>query len=284
VTVASWLGVVVPLEIARFTRPGAYLVAQGAESDTDAVLLPGAEIPKGAEVGQALEAFVYLDSEDRPVATLREPVLVLGEVAFLRVSTIGSYGAFVDWGMPKELLVPFAEQTHDLVVGERYPIGLYVDDTGRLAGTMRVAEMLKGRGDFRAGEWVEGQAWRRDPEVGVFVIVEKRFVGLIPKDEPNGLGRGETTKLRVSTVLPDGKMELSLRGLAHEELERDADHVLARLSAPGASGFGDKSSPDEVRAHFGLSKKAFKRAVGRLLARGDVSLSRGGIIQVRGER
>ena len=90
-----------------------------------------------------LEVFVYLDSEDRPVATLREPKVVLGEVAFMTVTALAPFGAFVDWGMPKELLVPLGEQTREMRLGDRHPVGVYVDDTGRLAGTMRIAEMLE---------------------------------------------------------------------------------------------------------------------------------------------
>ena len=271
------LGCLVPLVIRRFGPPGAFLV-QG-EADNDTILLPGAEIPEGAEVGQTLEAFVYLDSEDRPVATLREPTLVLGEVGFLTVTALAPFGAFFDWGMPKELLVPLAEQTRELKVGDRHPVGVYVDDTSRLAGTMRIAELLGERGEFTEGEWVEGEAWRNEPELGVFVIVERRFVGLVPASEPQSLSRGEAARFRITTVLPDGKIELSLRGPAHEELANDAAHILAVLSGPGSPKVGDRSRPEEIRALFGLSKKAFKRASGRLLRTGQARLDSAGFLQ-----
>jgi hypothetical protein len=164
------------------------------------------------------------------------------------VTDVTRFGAFVDWGKPKELLVPYAEQTCDMRVGQRYAIGLTVDDAGRPAGTMRVSEMLRSKGDFAPDQWVDGEAWRNEPEIGLFVIVERAFVGLVPASEPHSLSRGETARFRVAHVLPDKKIELSLRALAHEELEGDAERVLDVLAKPGAPRLGDRSSPEEIRS------------------------------------
>jgi uncharacterized protein len=274
------LGHQVTLPILRFGGPGAFLAIDGADPRPDAptLLLPGAEIPEGAGEGDAIEVFVYLDSEDRPIATTRTPKLTLGCVAFLAVTDVTRFGAFADWGLPKELLVPHAEQTRDVRAGEIHPVGLYLDDTRRLAGTMRVAEMLRDVGEFTLDEWVDGEAWRKDPDIGVFVIVEKRFVGLVPASEPAMLGRGDAARFRVASVLDDGKIELSLRGHAHEEVDRDAQRILARLAQPGTPQVGDRSSPDQIRALFGLSKKAFKRAVGKLLKERAVTLDEQGFL------
>jgi len=271
------------LSIRRFGSPGAFLADPDDERpDAPCLLLLGSEIPLGAEVGQQLDVFVYRDSEGRPLATTQVPKLSLGEVAFLRVTACEGVGAFVDWGLPKELLVPFAEQTTELHVGVRQPIGLYIDKTGRLAGTMRISELLDlEEHDFQEEHWVNGEAWRNDPEIGLFVIVERRFVGLVPCVEPHGLSRGEAAKFRITHVLPDGKLELSLRGHAHEELASDADKVLAVLRRPGAPKVGDRSDPEELRALFGLSKKAFKRAVGRLLKEQLVVLDERGQLVVK---
>lgn len=288
------LGRIVTLPILRFGPPGAFLAipaqnpgrASGARDprpNAPVILLPGGEIPEGAREGDELSVLVYLDSEDRPVATLRPPRITLGEVAFLEVTDITRIGAFVDWGPPKELLVPYAEQTRDLRVGERHPIGLFVDDTGRLAGTMRVSEMLRSKGDFDQDEWVVGEAWRSEPELGVFFILERRFVGLLPASEPHALSRGQEARVRIANVLPDGKVELSLRGHAHEEVESDAQKILDVLARPGAPKVGDRTSPEQIRALFGLSKKAFKRAAGRLLKQGAVTVDREGHFTRRGE-
>jgi uncharacterized protein len=283
---AELLGRVVSLSVLRFGPPGAFLAVDPDDDRPDAptLLLPRSEVPEGTAEGDAIEVFVYLDSEDRPIATSRSPAIVLGEVAFLEVTDLTRFGAFVDWGLAKELLVPHAEQTRDLHIGERHPIGLFVDDTGRLAGTMRVSEMLRDQGDVELDEWVFGEAWRNEPGLGLFVIILRRFVGLVPASEPHALTRGERARFRVASILPDGKIELSLRGHAHEEVESDAERILATLSGERAPRVGDRSSPEAIRTTFGLSKKAFKRAVGRLLRDGAVSIDAEGFLVPRGGR
>jgi hypothetical protein len=245
------------------------------------VLLPRSEVPEGLAPGQPLSVFVYLDSEDRLVATTRAPALTLGDLAFLRVVDLQPIGAFFDWGLPKHLFVPHAEQTRPLQRGDRHPIALYVDPTGRLAGTMRVSERLRARprSTLAVGEWVEGEAWRRDHELGLFVIAERRWVGRVPAFEPQRLARGERAKFRVAAMLPDGKVELSLRATGGEQRDRDQDELLARLRTPGATRVREDASPEEIRERFGMSKKAFKRAIGGLLRRGEVELDdRGDVI------
>jgi len=272
------LGRRLTLPIRRFGSPGAFL----AVDERRDVLLVGSEIPEDAVEGDEVDVFVHLDSEARPMATTRVAKLAMGEVAFLEVTELTRFGAFVDWGLAKELLVPFAEQTAELRAGARHPIGLYLDDTGRLAGTMRVAEMLdREEVEWRDDEWVLGEAWRNEPEVGLFVIVERAFVGLVPKSEPHALSRGEAARFRVAHVLPDGKIELSLRGRAHEELGNDAQRILDFLARPGAPKIGDRSSPDTIRGLLGLSKKAFKRATGRLLKERSVAIDADGFLRTR---
>ena len=281
------LGRFASLTIRRFATPGAFLaVGDGVD---EVVLLIGSEIPTGAKEGDAVDVFLHLDSEARPIATTRIAKLELGQVAFLEVTQLTDFGAFVDWGLAKELLVPFAEQTADMNVGEKYAVGLYVDPSGRLAGTMRISEMLGGartpggeKVEWELDEWVTGEAWRNEPEIGLFVIVENAFVGLVPASEPHTLRRGEAARFRVSNVLPDGKIELSLRGHAHEELAGDAERVLRILGAKGTPAIGDKSSPEEIREVFGLSKKAFKRALGRLLKERAIDIDDGGNVRVVG--
>lgn len=278
---SSLLGCRAHLRIVRLTAPGAYLALDDAPAD-DVILLPTAELPAGAKVGDELEVFVYVDSEQRPLATTRMPRLVLGEVTFLEVTAVTPIGAFVDWGLGKELLVPFAQQAKELFVGERQPIGLYLDNTGRLAGTMFVGSLIERPppGGLALDEWVEGEAWRNDPAIGLFAILERSYVGLVPASEPHRLQRGEVARFRIANILPDGKLVLSLRQHAHHELAADAEHVLAVLGRPGTPRVGDRSDPDELRALFGLSKKAFKRAVGRLLKDRAVTISDQGFVVV----
>ena len=198
--------------IRRFNASGAFL-AESSDQRVDApcLLLIGSEIPLGARVGDQLEAFVYLDSEGRPLTTTRKPKLSLGEGRVPQGDRLRRASArSLDWGLQKELLVPFAEQTKDLHLGMLEPIGLYLDDSARLAGTMRVSELLDlEAASFAVDSWVEGEAWRNDPEIGLFVILERRFVGLVPVAEPHRLNRGEAARFRVTHVYPDGKIELS---------------------------------------------------------------------------
>ena len=266
------------MRIVRLGAPGAQLALEGSGSETETILLPRAELSVPPHEGQELEVFVHLDSEDRPIATLRAPKLELGEVAFLTVTDLTRFGAFVDFGLVKELLVPWAEQTRELAVGERHPFGLIMDRTGRLSGTMRIRELLQVGGRFERDEWVLGEAWRDEPGVGLFCLIERRYLGLVPASEPHKLRRGESASFRVVHVLGDGKVELSLRGHVHEQLETDAAHVLAILSR-GAPEVSDQSSPEQIRRLFGLSKKAFKRALGRLLKQGAVRLDERGRVR-----
>lgn len=277
-----WLGRVVTLTVTRFGPPGAFLSNAELDSNGDlpTILLPGNEVPRDAHEGDTLDVFVYLDSEDRPVATLRPPRIERGEVAFLRVTDTTRFGAFVDWGMPKELLVPRAEQTVNLHRGDRHPVGLYLDDSGRLAGTMRVAEMLAVPRGLDPDTWVHGEAWRWEPRIGLFVIVERKYVGLLPAQEPHTLSRGDAADFRVATVLQDGKVTLSLRGHAADERERDAQRILDTLAQDRRLRVCDRSSPEEIRTFFGLSKKAFKRAVGLLLKQRRVRFDDQGFLSI----
>lgn len=269
--------------IRRIVEPGAFLAVDPLDDDADAptILLPAAEVPSGARVGDLVEAFIYLDSEERPIATTRHPRLMLGEVTFLEVTAVTSIGAFVDWGLGKELLVPYAEQSKELYVGERQPIGLYLDKTGRLAGTMFVTDML-GAVPRRVerDQWIEGEAWRNDPDIGLFAILERSYVGVVPASEPHRLSRGDAVKFRVAHVLPDGKLVLSLRQRAHKERATDAENILEVLSRPDVPRVSDKSDPELIRSLFGLSKKAFKRAVGGLLKLRKVELDERGFVVV----
>ncbi|HYQ16711.1 MAG TPA: S1-like domain-containing RNA-binding protein [Polyangiaceae bacterium] len=274
------LGRFAELELRRIGDSGGFLAEVDSEPNAPTLLLLGRELADDAKEGDRLEVFVYQDSEGRPLATTASPKLALGEVAFLRVTARTPFGSFVDWGLPKELLVPLGEQTADLYIGARQPIGVYLDDTGRLTGTMRISEMLTTRSSgFEQDAWVEGEAWRNDPEIGLFVILERAIVGLLPREEPHTLRRGDAASFRITNILPDGKLELSLRAHAHEQLADDAQHVLELLQRPGAPQVGDQSSPDDLRELFGLSKKAFKRAVGRLLKEGAVEITARGHVR-----
>ena len=145
---------------------------------------------------------------------------------------------------------------------------------------MKVGELLKEKRPSSLDEWVEGEVWRSEAAIGTFVIIDRRFVGLVPATEPHTLSRGDSARFRIASILIDGKIELSLRGQAHEELEGDAEKILAVLQGPRAPQVGDRSSPEAIRNLFGLSKKAFKRAAGRLLKQRRVTIDARGFLAV----
>jgi uncharacterized protein len=183
--------------------------------------------------------------------------------------------------MPKELLCPKGEQTRDLRQGDIHPIALYIDSSERLAGTMKVREYLWSEGEFEEGEWAQGEAWRSEEGVGVFVILEKNFLGLVPEAEPTNIARGESRAFRVAKLLPDGKLVLSLRALAHEAMDGDAEKILSYLQENPGSTLGDKSSPASIEAAVGISKKAFKRAAGKLFRQGAVKIEDDGTLRIK---
>jgi predicted RNA-binding protein (virulence factor B family) len=266
----SHLGQRVTLRVERLTQYGAALgqntealPPEGARVPT--VLLPRREVKPDLAVGHLVDVFLYLDSEDRLTATMLSPRLALGEVVFLRATAHANFGTFFDWGLGKELLVPLGEQTRDVRIGERHPIGLIIDGTGRLAGTMKIAELLEQPHAHEVNQWLEGQVWRYERGLGLFVILGRRRAALLPENEVHELRPGHSARFRVSAVLPDGKIRLSLRGLAHTHLADDGETILAALSQDNPPRLSDDSDPEDIREALGLSKKAFKRAVGGLL-------------------
>jgi len=276
---AQLLGRFGTMYVRRWAAPGVLLArAPNAPAEAPLLLLPNREVPPDTAEGMALEVFVYLDSEDRPIATLRDPKVALGEVAFLECTDLTPFGAFFDWGLTKDLLVSKWEQTREVQLGERLPIGLYRDDTGRLAGTMRVSEMLSARPTCVVGDWVHGETLRIENGIGTFIIIDRKCVGLVPESEPNPLRRGDAARFRVSAVFGDGKVELSLRARAHEQLGDDGQTILTALRSPKPPRLGDHSSPEYVRAVLGLSKKAFKRAIGGLLKERAIAIDADGFV------
>jgi len=272
----SWLGRRAELTVRKIDADAVWLAPEGSDAP---VPLPANELEEPPALGATVDVFLYLDSDDRPIATTRTPHLMLGEVAILTVADVAPFGAFVNWGLKKDLLIPLREQTRPLRIGDRCAVGLYLDDTGRLAGTMRVAELLGPARDYARDERVDGVAWREEPGLGLFVILEKRALALLPATEPHGLRSGDTARFRITHMHPDRKVEVSLRGLKHEELDGDAERLLELLLAPSPPKLGDDSSPEWIRKMLGISKKAFKRAAGRLLKERRVSIDNEGFLK-----
>lgn len=259
------------LKIVKKVSFGVYLAE---EEGQEKVLLPMKETPEGCELGDELEVFLYKDSRDRLIATTREPALTLGQIGLLRVKETGKIGAFLDWGLDKDLLLPFRQQTRRVRQGEECLAALYIDKSSRLCATMNVYPYLKTNSPYRIGDTVTGRVYETSENFGVFVAVDDMYSALIPKREAAGSFEiGEILKARVTDVKEDGKLDLSVREKAYIQMEEDARLVLQVIDEfAGVLPFGDKVSPEIIKREFGLSKNAFKRAVGRLLKQGRIEL------------
>ena len=268
------------LRIVREESFGVYLAGNADAGPEERVLLPKKEVPQGAKSGDEFEAFLYRDSEDRLIATLRTPLIELHKVAKLTCAAVTKIGAFLDWGLEKDLLLPFHEQTKQIHKGEEVLVSLYVDKTGRLAATMKVYPYLRKDTPYEEGDTVDGLVYEISRNFGVFVAVDEQFSGLIPKQEAQGdYEVGETLTFRVTKVLPDGKMNLSAKQKAYLQKDIDAETVFRVIAEDygGRLPFDDKASPEEIGQVFGLSKAAFKRAVGHLYRERRIALENGGI-------
>ncbi len=270
------------LQVMNRTEFGIYL----GEGKEEKVLLPIKQVPESIQEGEKLTVFIYRDSKDRLIATTREPMLVLGEVAMMTVKEVTPIGAFLDWGLEKDLLLPYKEQKHTVTPGEQYPICLYADKSGRLCGTMKIYDYLRTDSPYQKDDEVTGFVYELHNTIGAFVAVDRKYHAVIPKKELyETLSIGQIVTARVVEVRSDGKLNLNLRKKSYQQMEDDADVILEKIKEySGVLPFTDKSvDAQRVKEEFHLSKNAFKRAVGRLLKEGKIKITDTTIEQVRKE-
>lgn len=254
------------LTIVKKVDFGVYLAKEQEADPEEKVLLPRKEVPENVQPGDEIEVFLYRDSKDRMIATVRQPKLSLGEVAVLRVKENGKIGAFLDWGLEKDLLLPFREQVRKVRPGEECLVALYLDKSKRLCATMKVYHYLRTDSPYEKDQKVTGTLYEISDNFGAFVAVDNCYSALIPKKEPLGNARvGDTVEARVTEVLKDGKLSLSLREKAYIQMNDDARKLLKLLEEQGGElPVGDKSSPEKIKELTGMSKNEFKRAAGNL--------------------
>lgn len=257
------------LTIVKQVEFGVYL---GTEKEK--VLLPKKQVPEGAEPGDPVEVFLYKDSQDRLIATTNTPLLTLGELAVLEVAETGKYGAFLKWGLEKDLFLPFKEQTSRVKKGDKCLVTLYVDKSQRLCATMRVYELLRKDSEYKKDDMVTGIVYETSRQFGAFVAVDNQFSALIPRRELfREIPVGTIVHARVTSVKEDGKLDLSLREKAFVQMDADAEMIYEKMkSQNGMIPFTDKAEPEMIKREFGMSKAAFKRAVGRLLKAGKIEI------------
>lgn len=251
-------------------------------SDDEKVLLPKKQVPDGVEPGDPIEVFLYKDSDDRLIATTMEPKIQLGQLAVLDVVDTGKFGAFLDWGLDKDLFLPFKQQTVKMEKGDRCLVSLYVDKSERLCATMRVYELLKQDSSYQKDDEVEGIVYGVSDQFGTFVAVDNMYSALIPKRESFGNFKvGQTVRARVTQVKPDGKLDLSVKDKIPMQMDKDAAIIFERIEHyNGKLPFNDKADAEVIKREFAMSKNAFKRAVGRLLKEKKIEITETGIQKI----
>jgi len=272
------LGKIQKLEVIRKIQIGVYLNSP-KDKDDDDILLPKSQVPEGTEVGDKIEVFVYRDSEDRMISTIRKPLLTVGEMAVLKVVEITNIGVFLDWGLEKDLFLPFKEQVGDIKKDGEYLVALYIDKSDRLSATMNVYNLLSSESPYKENDRTKGIIISINKDLGAFVAVDNKYQGLIPNKELYGNhAEGEIVEVRVKRAREDGKLELSLRQEAYNEIDGDSQKIMDKLNLKGGKlPFNDKSDPELIKTEFSMSKAAFKRAVGRLLKEGAIKITEEGI-------
>ncbi len=266
------LGRMQKLKVVKKVEFGVYLAPEYASGQDEKVLLPVKQIPEGTDIGIEIEVFVYKDSKDRMISTTRTPKIILGEVKRLQVIEVGKIGAFLDWGLEKDLLLPFREQTEKVSEHDSVLVALYIDKSERLCATMNVYKYLSTESPYQKEDRVVGCVYEISREFGAFVAVDDKYSGLIPKKELYGdIKIGEQIEARVLAVKEDGKLDLSVREKAYLQIEKDAEKVLQSIEQnKGVLPFNDKADPELIREEMQMSKNEFKRAVGHLLKTGKI--------------
>ena len=244
------------------------------------ILLPARYVPEGTKVGDELEVFIYLDQEERLVATTEEPLAQVGDFACLEVAWVNNFGAFLNWGLMKDLFVPFREQKQKMQKGQRYIVHVHLDEqTHRIMASAKVEKFLSHElPPYQTGDAVEVLIWQKT-ELGLKAIVDNRYSGLLYDQQLfREVRTGDRLKAYVQYVRPDGKIDLILQPLGQRAATEFSETLLRHLQTNGGrTPLGDKSPAEEIYAVFGVSKKVFKKAVGDLYKRQLITLDEEGI-------
>ena len=253
------------LTILRDTKVGLFL---GNGNEVDDVLLPNKYVPKVFEIGEEISVFVYLDHEERPVATTLVPYIFLNEFALLRVNYTNQIGAFMDWGMEKDILVPFKEQARPMEKGKRYLVYLYLDEkSNRLVASSKTNQFLDNENiSVTNGDEVD-LIISHITDIGINVIINQKHKGLVYNDEvyDDRIRTGDKLIGYVKNVRDDGKIDVSLQKLGYQNIEPNAENILDELRASkGFLRLNDNSSPEDIKTVLKMSKKTFKKAIGLL--------------------
>lgn len=272
------LGEIQKLTVVKRVEFGIYLAEQ--QEDENRVLLPKKQVPETVQPGDELEVFLYKDSKDRLIATTTTPMLTLGGFNVLKVAQVGAIGAFLEWGLEKDLFLPYKEMTKKVEPGDQILVTLYIDKSSRLCASMKgIYDILKLDSPYKKDDIVKGRVYEFSDNFGAFVAVDDRYSALIPNHEDHSqLVIGQIIEAKVTNVKPDGKLDLTLRDRAYVQIDEDAERVMQVIDEfAGILPFNDKASPEIIKRETQLSKNAFKRAVGRLYKERKIEITEKGI-------
>lgn len=259
------LGEYQKLKVIKKVEFGVYLAEH--EGDELRVLLPFKQVPERTAVGDEVEVFLYKDSKDRLIATTNQPKLTLGGLAVLKVLEVGKIGAFLDWGLEKDLFLPYKEMTTRLEAEDEVLVTLYIDKSKRLCASMKkLYDLMRTDSPYKKDDIVNGRIYEFGHDFGTFVAVDDCYSAMIPAHEDcSHLRIGDIIEAKVLAVKPDGKLDITMREKAYLQMDADAEKVMKVIEEfAGVLPFTDKASPEVIKRETGLSKNAFKRAVGRL--------------------
>ena len=253
------------LEYIKKVDFGIYL--SKSQTDEERVLLPYKQVPEGVKPGDKIKVFIYKDSKDRIIATTNTPKLTLGGLAVLKVKEVGKIGAFLDWGLEKDLFLPYRQMVRKVHEGDEVLVTLYIDKSRRLCASMKkLYDLMRTDSPYKKGDTVNGRIYEFGHDFGTFVAVDDCYSAMIPAHEDcSHLQIGDVIEAKVTGVKPDGKLDITMREKAYLQMDADAEKVMEVIEEfAGVLPFTDKSSPEVIKRETGLSKNAFKRAVGRL--------------------
>lgn len=269
------------LQVVKIVDFGIYLAEH--QNDNAKVLLPGKQVPPDIRVGDELKVFLYRDSKDRLIATTNRPKLTLGGCTALKVMAMGKIGAFLEWGLERDLFLPFKEMTREVREGDTILVTLYIDKSNRLCASMRnLYDLLSTHSPYQQGDTVSGRIYEFIENFGTFVAVDDQFSAMIPLHEDCSMYRiGDVVEAKVTNVKHDGKLDLTCREKAYIQMDADAQKVMQVIEAyAGVLPFNDKASPEVIKREMKMSKNAFKRAVGRLYKERKIEITETAIRRV----
>ncbi|HOH69980.1 MAG TPA: S1-like domain-containing RNA-binding protein [Sedimentibacter sp.] len=273
------LGEMQELEVAKKVDIGVYLKSEDNEKPEDRVLLPAKQVPADAKIGDRIKVFIYKDSNDRVIATVKRPRIVMGEIAALKVVEMSRIGAFLNWGLEKDLFLPFKEQIGDIKLNGEYMVGLYIDKSNRLCATMNLFKVLRTDSPYKVNDLVKGTVFSLKRGLGAMVAVDGKYLGLIHEGELiKPLHSGQTVEVRVSNIKEDGKLDLSLKDAPKLQIDKDGEKIIKTLIRnKGSLSLNDDSSPEEINRVLGMSKSSFKKAAGHLMKKKVIIMTKSGI-------